>query len=429
MKKALPNTKVTVKLRKSNYKDEWYLIIESYPVYKRGSKRASRVVESINRTISTPIWDKSSIARILPDGTFNYKPKRDLNGIIQCRSTIDQEACIYADNVRKLRQHEYDSAILYTDKENEIAAQNERSEQDFIKYFNSIISKRHPNSSDSIIVNWRRVGELLKIYSKGQPIPFKEISVKLLEDIKMFLLRAPMGGNKKGTISQNTASTYFSILKAGLKQAFVDEYLTVDIGAKVKGITNIEKPRVALSMNEVQMLVDTPCKDDVLKRAFLFSILTGLRHSDIQTLKWKQIQQTSKGTWQAVIVQQKTKRPDYKPVIQQALQLCGERSNDEESLVFEGLTDASWISRPLKVWIEASGIKKHITFHCGRHGFATLALSMGMPIESVSRVLGHTNIVTTQIYAKITTQKLDNDLTMFGNRLSQSFNNVSIAGQ
>ncbi len=234
MKKALPNTKVTVKLRRSNYKEEWYLIIESYPVYKRGSTRASRVVESINRTISTPVWDKSSIARILPDGTFNYKPKRDLNGIIQCRSTIDQEACIYADNVRKLRQHEYDSAILYTDKENEIAAQNERSEQDFIKYFNSIISTRHPNSSDSIIVNWRRVGELLKMYSQGQPIPFKAISVKLLEDIKMFLLRAPMGGNKKGSISQNTASTYFSILKAGLKQAFIDEYLTVDISAKVK---------------------------------------------------------------------------------------------------------------------------------------------------------------------------------------------------
>ena len=235
------------------------------------------MVESINRTISTPIWDKSSIARILPDGTFNYKPKRDLNGIIQCRSTIDQEACIYADNVRKLRQREYDSAILYTDKENEIAAQNERSEQDFIKYFNSIISKRHPNSSNSIIVNWRRVGELLKIYSQGQPIPFKDISVKLLEDIKMFFLRAPMGGTKKGTISQNTASTYFSILKAGLKQAFVDEYLTVDISAKVKGITSIEKPRVALTMNEVQMLVNTPCKNEVLKRAFLFSILTGLQ--------------------------------------------------------------------------------------------------------------------------------------------------------
>lgn len=64
-------------------------------------------------------------------------------------------------------------------------------------------------------------------------------------------------------------------------------------------------------------------------------------------------------------------------------------------------------------------------FHCRRHTFGTLALSKGMPIESVSRVLGHTNIVTTQIYAKITTQKLDNDLTMFGNKLNASFGSVT----
>ena len=64
-------------------------------------------------------------------------------------------------------------------------------------------------------------------------------------------------------------------------------------------------------------------------------------------------------------------------------------------------------------------------FHTARHTFGTLALSKGMPIESVSRVLGHTNIVTTQIYAKITTQKLDNDLTMFGNKLNASFGSVT----
>ena len=64
-------------------------------------------------------------------------------------------------------------------------------------------------------------------------------------------------------------------------------------------------------------------------------------------------------------------------------------------------------------------------FHMLRHTFGTLALSKGMPIESVSRVLGHTNIVTTQIYAKITTQKLDNDLTMFGNKLNASFGSVT----
>ena len=74
--------------------------------------------------------------------------------------------------------------------------------------------------------------------------------------------------------------------------------------------------------------------------------------------------------------------------------------------------------------IKECGITKDISFHSSRHGFATLALSKGVPIESVSRVLGHTNIITTQKYAKITTDK---DLTMFGNRLNQSFSEILIA--
>ncbi len=92
-------------------------------------------------------------------------------------------------------------------------------------------------------------------------------------------------------------------------------------------------------------------------------------------------------------------------------------------------TEISLISNGLRLIFTCSlSLALTCIFHCSRHGFATLALSKGMPIESVSRILGHTNIETTQIYAKITVQKLDNDLTMLGDKLSKSFGNVKIAG-
>ena len=99
----------------------------------------------------------------------------------------------------------------------------------------------------------------------------------------------------------------------------------------------------------------------------------------------------------------------------------------ENNLVFPNLNYWSICKRMGKM-IKECGITKKISFHCSRHGFATLALSKGMPIESVSRILGHTNIETTQIYAKITVQKLDNDLTMLSDKLSKSFGNVKMAG-
>lgn len=217
MKKALSHTRVTVKLRKSEYHDEWYLYIEAYPVFQSGKDKPQRLREYLNRTITTPVFDKSRNARTGADGKTTYKPKRDLNGIIVCKSQLDQEACIYADKVRSMRQKEYDNASLYSAEETEQAEQLERSRCNFIEYFANVADTRHANSSDSIIVNWRRVGELLKIFAKGDTILFADIDMKLVESFRRFLMTAPQGGNKSGTISQNTASTYFAIFKAGLE--------------------------------------------------------------------------------------------------------------------------------------------------------------------------------------------------------------------
>ena len=290
MKKAFANTRVAVKLRKSEHHKEWYLYLEAYPVFEPGNDKPQRVREYLNRIIKTPLWDKTRNARTTSDGKKSYKPKMDLNGVILCKSQLDQEMCLYADAVRRIRQKEYDNAALYSETDAEQSEQLERSHANFIEYFDHVQKTRHRNSSESIIVNWRRVYELLKIFAKGDTLLFSQIDMRLIESFRTFMINAPQGGNKSGTVSQNTASTYFSIFKAALKQAFIDGYLTVDIAAKVKGIQEQESRREFLTIEELNKLAQTPC-DPLLKRAALFSALTGIRHCDIQKLKWSELEE------------------------------------------------------------------------------------------------------------------------------------------
>jgi len=403
MKKKLAKTKSTVKLRKSEYHNEWYLILESYPVFNNGTDKPQRIIEALNRTITTPIWDKTRTARTSANGGKTFKPKRDVNGIIQCKNTIDKEACIFADGVRSLRQKEYDNADLYTEREAELAVQNQRQQIDFIEYFLRVSKEGHLNSSQSTIVNWNRVGELLKLFTNNQPLPFSQITMSKAEEIRRFMLSAPCGGNKKGTLSHNTAATYYSIFKAGLKQAFIDGYFMVDVSAKIKGIQDKESRREHLSVEELNILVETPCDRQILKRAALFSALTGIRHCDIQKLKWKEIQVDGEQI-RLNFTQQKTKGVEYMPISEQAYQFCGE-PGEPEQLIFEDLPDPSWISVPLKRWIKSAGIIRNITFHCFRHTYATLQLAGGTDIYTVSKMLGHTNVNTTQIYTKVVDEK------------------------
>lgn len=150
MRKTIINTKVSVKLRKSEYADEWYLYLESYPVFKPGCTKVIREREYLNRIITTPIWDKSRTARTTEIKT-TYKPKHDANGIIQCRSAADQEVCIYADNVRKLRQREFDNQALYTDQEAELAEQQLKLQCNFIEYFQKLITDRQKKALQNLV--------------------------------------------------------------------------------------------------------------------------------------------------------------------------------------------------------------------------------------------------------------------------------------
>ncbi|HBV14003.1 MULTISPECIES: site-specific integrase [Chryseobacterium] len=399
--KELLKTKVTVRLRKAEFRNEWFIYLESYPVKMSGRDKVQRVREYLNRSVTTVDFDKKRPARTTQD-SVSFKPKRDDNGIIVCKSSNDRETMLYADSLRKLRQREYDNFELYSDLDAVLAEQKEKSQENFVRYFDLLVTKRHKNNSESIQVNWYRSIEFLKDFG-GETITFSQIDTRFCEKFKAYLLSAKSGSNKENSISQNTASTYFSVFRAALKEAFIDGYFTSDISAKIKSIPHKESRREYLTLDELNTLVQTPCELDVLKRAALFSALTGLRHSDIQKLTWNEI---SLENDQAKInfTQKKTKGVEYMPMSKQALQLCGSVGLPTD-LIFKNLTDPAWISRPLKKWIESAGITKKITFHNFRHTFATLQLSSGTDIYTVSKMLGHTNVKTTQVYAKIVDEK------------------------
>jgi len=173
-------------------------------------------------------------------------------------------------------------------------------------------------------------------------------------------------------------------------------------------------------------LADTPCENEVLKRAFFFAVLTGIRLCDLHNLIWGEITQT-KGGWRVDFTQRKTHVVDYLPISEQAYSLCGER-REYSQRVFEGLTDSASISRPLKKWIKAAGIEKKITFHCSRHTFATLQLENETDIYTIKDMLGHTNVKTTQIYAHIVDKSKRNaaDVIHIENLSNDAVESVSV---
>lgn len=163
-----------------------------------------------------------------------------------------------------------------------------------------------------------------------------------------------------------------------------------------------EPQRDYLTFEEVKALTEAECRYPVLKRAFLFSCLTGLRWSDIQKLRWKDIQDFN-GIPRIVFRQKKTNGQEYLDINPQAMQLIGERREDQQldDRVFVGLQYSSCISLEINKWCMRAGITKNIPFHCARHTFAVMMIELGTEIYTVKELLGHKQLRTTEIYAKV----------------------------
>ena len=197
--------------------------------------------------------------------------------------------------------------------------------------------------------------------------------------------------------SPNSTITRFTILKGILHRAALDGIISAQPDYTGLAPKRVPSERKFLTVEELKKLIETPIKDRWGK-PFLFSCFTGLRYSDLEHLKWSDIQDGNDGRKVIVIRQKKTKEIVRIPLSKNAERFLPEKTHRE--LIFWNLADDPRLSKYVREWCYRAGIKKYITFHCARHTFATLSLNGGADLYAVSKVLGHTSVKTTAIYAK-----------------------------
>lgn len=277
----------------------------------------------------------------------------------------------------------------------------------FFDYYEALCAKRfQTEDSKGNWGNWRSCMKHLEKYEPNRKITFAEITPQWVQGFKDYLENeACAWGNdyrdriKDHKLSRNSRLSYFNKLRACLNQAYEERVIQHN---PMRGIDNFkpeEGTRMYLTLEEVKTLADTPCEYDSVKRAFLFSCLTGLRRSDIIKMTWGEVQEQS-GFIRIIFRQKKTGGQEYLDITPQAAELMGERKK-ASAPVFEDIHSPSCTNEVIKRWVLRAGIQKEITFHCGRHTFAVLMLDLGTDIYTVSKLLGHRELNTTQIYAKV----------------------------
>ncbi|WP_460544894.1 site-specific integrase, partial [Echinicola sediminis] len=207
--------------------------------------------------------------------------------------------------------------------------------------------------------------------------------------------------SKNRKLSQNSKASYFGKFLLVVDEAFKQDYLKENFKLKIAPLKQEEASREFLSMEELKVLAQTPCEVPKLKEAALFSALTGLRWSDLINLTWSQFHHSAINGYYIHFRHQKTERPQTLNISDQAVEILKPLVVEPDSKIFSGLKYSVWTNLKLSQWIMKAGIAKKITFHCFRHTFATLQLSLGTDIYTVSKLLNHKNVKTTQIYAKV----------------------------
>ncbi len=387
------------------------------PIMGRVTINGTQSQFSCKKTISLDMWDvKGNCAKGRSKEALQIN--RDLDNIKaqiikHYQRLSDREGFVTAEMVRNAYQglgSEYETLLGAFDKD--------------IANLKLRVGKDRAEGTYKIQMRSRNyIADFLRTNYKRNDIAMQELTPDFIKEFSVYL------SNERG-LAHSTIWLSCMHLKGVVDRAHDNGKIQRNIFAQFH-ISPKCKERTYLTEAELKTVMTHEFEDANLafiRDLFVFMNFTALSFVDLKELTTDNIVEISGEKW-IIGKRHKTDVPYQVKLLDVPLQII-ERyrtfPKENPKSVF-GEVNYWSVCKKLKTVMKECGIEKSISAHCARHGFATMALTNGMPIESVSRVLGHTNIVTTQIYARITTKKLDNDLTMLGNKLNASFSNIKTA--
>ena len=260
---------------------------------------------------------------------------------------------------------------------------------------------------------YRRVQEFLKAKYNLTDIPLIEIGHKFITDLECYLRTVSM-------CNENTTAKFLQTFKMIIIRARNNGYIKGDPFANYK-IRLKRVDRGYLTDEELKVLRETPITSKrvaQVRDVFLFACYTGLAYIDLKLLREDNIRTSFDGNQWIMTHRHKTDTPVNVPILDIPMELIERyRGQSKKGYILPILSNQK-MNQYLKDVAEVCGIEKNITFHMARHTFATtVTLSQGVPIESVSKMLGHTQIKTTQIYARITNEKISRDMAALAEKM------------
>ena len=286
------------------------------------------------------------------------------------------------------------------------------------QYAKRVGKDRTEGSYEQLLINRKRMVMFLRERYNLSDIPIREIEPQFIEDYYAYLL-------EERKLAGSTLLTAITKLKQIMLIAQRKGYVQVNpfAGFRFKVRT---RDRGYLTEDELHRFMTVELrlyKQLQVRDIFVFCCFTGLAYSDVKKLTFDDIQTSFDGELWLIAKRKKTNATFYVKLLPVAKELIEQyRKVAKNRFVFPVPNDTDNMNRTLRRIAKQAGITKWISSHMARHTMATtVCLSQGVPIETVSQMLGHTNIHTTQIYAKITNEKISRDMAALTDKIGNKY--------